>query len=332
MKKFINNPEDFTSETLEGILLAHSDKVKSIREDNKGLVRTDSPIKDKVAIVTGGGAGHLPLFLGYIGEGMLDGASVGEVFTAASAQQMLDVTKAVNSGKGVLYIYGNYSGDVMNFDMASELAEIEGISVESVVGKDDIGSMPKSKMDERRGVAGIFYLYKLASAKASLGYNLEEVKKFADYVNQQVKTIGVALEPCILPNVGKPNFELEENEMEIGIGIHGEPGISKETIKSSDEIAVQLVDEILKDFDQKPQNVSVLVNGLGSTPYEELYIIYRKVHYYLQEQGIDICKSFVGEYATSLEMKGLSVSVLNTDQEIRELLETPFNTPFHVQS
>src|SRR5699024_6922579 len=169
------------------------------------------------------------------------------------------------SGKGVLYIYVNYSGDVMNFDMASELAEMEGINVESVVGKDDIGSMPKSKMNERRGVAGIFYLYKLASAKASLGYSLEEVKKFADHVNQQIKTIGVAIEPCILPNIGKPNFNLKEDEMEIGIGIHGEPGISKETIKSSDEIAIQLVDKILEDFEQKPENVSILVNGLGST-------------------------------------------------------------------
>src|SRR5699024_1744020 len=154
----------FTSEALEGLLLAHPDKLKSIREDNKGLIRADAPIEGKVAIVTGGGGGHLPLFLGYIGEGMLDGASVGETFTAASAQQMLDVTRAVDSGKGVLYIYGNYSGDVMNFDMASELAEMEGINVESVVGEDDIGSMPKSKMNERRGVAGIFYLYKLASA------------------------------------------------------------------------------------------------------------------------------------------------------------------------
>src|SRR5699024_10743591 len=172
-------------------------------------------------------------------------------------QQMLDVTKAVDGGKGVLYIYGNYSGDVMNFDMAAELANMQGINVETVVGKDDIGSMPKEQKEDRRGVAGIFYLYKLASANANLGHTMDDVKEFTDRVNEQIKTIGVALEPCILPNVGKPNFNLKDGEMEIGIGIHGEPGISKESIKSSDEIAVQLVDKILEDFDNKPENVSI---------------------------------------------------------------------------
>src|SRR5690625_1155662 len=233
---------------------------------------------------------------------------------------MFDVTKAVHGGKGVLYIYGNYSGDVMNFDMAAEMAELEGIRVETVVGKDDVASMPKNMKEDRRGVAGIYFLYKLASAKAAQGHSLNEVKSFAEKVNNRIKTIGVALSPCILPTVGKPNFNLGDNEMEIGMGIHGEPGIERGTIESANEIAVKLVDRLLEDFDEQPKIVSVLVNGLGATPYEELYIMYREVHHYLNEKGIKICKSFVGEYATSLEMTGLSVSILDTDVEMRSLL------------
>ncbi|WP_026701877.1 dihydroxyacetone kinase subunit DhaK [Salibacterium aidingense] len=333
MKKFMNEPENFINETLEGLLSAHPNKLRSVREDNKALVRADAPVENKVAIVTGGGAGHLPLFLGYIGKGMVDGASVGEVFTASSAQQMLDTTKAVESGKGVLYIYGNYSGDVMNFDMAAEMAEEDGIRVETVIGKDDIASMPIEQKEDRRGVAGIFYLYKLAAAKAEQGANLEELKEFTEKVNNQVKTIGVALSPCVLPNVGKPAFTIEEDSMEIGMGIHGEPGIEKGSLQTADEIASNLIEKILQDYgNEKVENVSVLINGLGSTPLEELYIVYRKVSLILKDKGIDICKAYVGQYATSLEMTGLSISLLNTNEEIRSLLELPFSTPFHEQS
>lgn len=329
----MNNPEQFVDEMLEGLLLAHPDIIKSVRSDNRALVRATSPVKDKVAIVTGGGSGHLPLFLGYIGSGMLDGASVGEVFAASSVQQMLDATKAVDGGKGVLYVYGNYSGDCMNFDMSAELSGLEGIRVETVVGKDDVASMPKELREQRRGVAGIFYLYKIASAKAETGADLDEVKKITEKVNQSVRSMGVALSPCILPAVGKPNFTLGQDEMEIGMGIHGEPGIKRGKLESADTIAETLVTSILTDFEgeQDVKEVSVLVNGLGATPLEELYIIYRKVHTFLNERGIKVYKSFVGEYATSMEMTGLSLSILNLDNEMKELLDMPFETPFHVQ-
>jgi phosphoenolpyruvate---glycerone phosphotransferase subunit DhaK len=333
MKKFVNNPEYFVDEMLEGLLLAHSNQIKSVRSDNRALVRKDAPVKNKVAIVTGGGSGHLPLFLGYIGKGMLDGASVGEVFAASSVQQMLDATRAVDGGQGVLYVYGNYGGDVMNFEMAAELAEIEGIRVESVVGKDDVASMPKELEEQRRGVAGIFYLYKLAAAKAESGASLDEVKAITEKANQSVRSMGVALSPCILPAVGKPNFTLGEGEMEIGMGIHGEPGIKRGKLESADSVAETLITSILADFEgeQEVKEVSILVNGLGATPLEELYIVYRKVHNYLTERGIKVYKSFVGEYATSMEMTGLSVSLLNLDEEMKELLDSPFETPFHVQ-
>ncbi|MBD1381998.1 dihydroxyacetone kinase subunit DhaK [Metabacillus arenae] len=333
MKKFINDPDDFVDEMLEGILLANPNHLRSIRDDNRGLVRIDAPVKNKVAIVTGGGSGHLPLFLGYVGKGMLDGASVGEVFAASSVQQMLDVTRAVDGGEGVLYVYGNYSGDVMNFEMAAELAETEGIRVESVVARDDVGSMPKEFEDQRRGVAGIFYLYKIASAKAATGASLDEVKAVTEKVNNSVRSIGVALSPCILPSVGKPNFKLGEDEMEIGMGIHGEPGIKRGKIDSADKIAESLVVAILEDLytNQEIKEVSVLVNGLGSTPLEELYVVYRKIHHHLENKGIKVYKVFIGEYATSLEMTGLSVSLLNLDEELKDLLDMPFETPFHVQ-
>lgn len=333
MKKFINHPDKFVDEMLEGILLANPDILKSARDDNRAIVRKDSPIKNKVAVVTGGGSGHLPLFMGYIGEGMLDGASIGNVFAASSIQQMLDVTRAVDGGKGVLYVYGNYDGDVMNFDMAAELAEAEGITVKSVVGNDDVASMPKEMADRRRGVAGIFFIYKIAGAKAETGACLEEVEAIAKDVKQSVKSMGVSLSPCIIPEVGSPNFSISEGFMEVGMGIHGEPGIRTEEIKPADEITETIIDLLLEDYDDRDsvKEVSLLINGLGSTPLEELYIIYRSAHRYLESKGIKIYKSFVGEYATSLEMAGMSISILNMKDEFKPYLDMPFKTAFHVQ-
>lgn len=333
MKKIMNDPGKVVDEMLEGLLLAHPDKVKSVRDDNRAIVRVDAPIKGKVGIVTGGGSGHLPLFIGYIGKGMLDGAAVGNIFASPSSRQMLDATKAVNGGAGVLYIYGNYGGDVMNFDLAMELAELEGIRVESVVGTDDVASMPKGSESQRRGVAGIFYLYKLAAAKAETGAALDEVKRVAEKANANVRTMGVALSPCILPEVGRPTFQIGNDEMEIGMGIHGEPGIRRGVIESADQIAEHILSSILADLPMDSgEEVSVLVNGLGATPLEELYIVYRKVHMLLEEKGLRIYRPYIGEYATSLEMAGLSVSILRLDEELRELLDVPFVTPFHVQS
>lgn len=333
MKKFINDPEKVVDDMLEGLLLAHPDKLKSVRNDNRALVRADAPVKEKVAIATGGGSGHLPLFLGYVGKGMLDGVAVGDIFASPSSQQMLDVTRSIHGGAGVLYIYGNYGGDVMNFDMAAELAELEGIHVETVVATDDVASMPKGREHQRRGVAGMFYLYKLAAAKAEAGASLDEVKRIAEKANANVRTMGVALTPCILPAVGRPTFEIGVGEMEIGMGIHGEPGIQHGKIETADEVAETLVSSILKDLPiEKGSDVSVLINGLGATPLEELYIMYRAVHKLLEEKGIHIYHRYIGEYATSLEMAGLSVSILRLDDELRELLDVPFSTPFLIQN
>ncbi|WP_210037623.1 dihydroxyacetone kinase subunit DhaK [Paenibacillus sepulcri] len=333
MKKLINDPENVAVEMLEGLLLAHSDQLRSVRSDNRALVRAEAPVEGKVGIATGGGSGHLPLFLGYVGKGMLDGVAVGDIFASPSSQQMLDVTRAINGGKGVLYIYGNYGGDVMNFDMAMELADLEGIQVERVVATDDVASMPKGHEEQRRGVAGMFYLYKLAAAKAELGGSLEEVKRIAEKANDNVRTMGVAMTPCILPAVGRPTFEIGDGEMEIGMGIHGEPGIHRGEMRTADSVAETLVASILDDMPvEKGGSVSVLINGLGATPLEELYIVYRAVHQLLKQRDITIYSHYIGEYATSLEMAGMSISILRVDDEFRELLKFPFTTPFRIQN
>jgi phosphoenolpyruvate---glycerone phosphotransferase subunit DhaK len=332
MKKFINNPENVVDDMLEGLLLAHPDQLRSIRSDNRALVRADAPVQNKVALATGGGSGHLPLFLGYVGKGMLDGVAVGDIFASPSSKQMLEVTQAIHGGKGVLYIYGNYGGDVMNFDTAAELANLENIRVESVVATDDVASMPKGLEHQRRGVAGMFYIYKLAAAKADTGADLDEVKATAEKVNARVRTMGVALSPCILPAVGHPTFEVGDGEMEVGMGIHGEPGIQRGQIQSAEVVAKTLVTSILHDMPiGKGEKVSVLINGLGATPLEELYIIYKAVHTLLEGLGIEMHNRYIGEFATSLEMAGLSVSILHLDDELSELVDAPFITPFRVQ-
>lgn len=331
MKKFINKPENVVTEMLEGLLAAHPDLLKSV-DNVKNLVRKDAPVQNKVGIVSGGGSGHLPLFLGYIGKGMLDGVAVGEIFASPSSKQILDVTKSVDSGKGVLYLYGNYGGDVMNFDMAREMAEMEGIRTATVIGTDDVASMPKGQESQRRGVAGLFYLYKIAAAKAEEGATLEEVAEIARYANENVRTMGVALSPCTLPEVGKPTFTIEDGKMELGMGIHGEPGYYKGDIQTADEVAETLAAKIYDDLSlQDGSEVSVLVNGLGATPLEELYIVFRKVKNIFEEKNIAINRVYIGEYATSLEMAGLSISVLKLNEELKSLLNAPFVTPFHVQ-
>jgi dihydroxyacetone kinase len=332
MKKFLNHPEKVVDEMLEGLLLAHSDLLRSVRSDNRALVRVDAPVHNKVAISTGGGSGHLPLFLGYVGKGMLDGVAVGDIFASPSSKQMLDVTRAIHGGKGVLYIYGNYGGDVINFDTAAELADLEDIRVETVVATDDVASMPKGYEQQRRGVAGLFYLYKLAAAKAETGADLDEVKRIAEKANARVRTMGVALSPCILPAVGHPTFQVAEGEMEVGMGIHGEPGIQRGSLQTADEVAATIVSAILQDMPiEKGEKVSVLINGLGATPLEELYIIYKAVYSLLTDQGIHINCRYIGEFATSLEMAGLSVSILHLDDELCRLMEAPFVTPFRIQ-
>lgn len=332
MRKLINEPKDFVDEMLKGIYAAHSDMVRPVNSDLiRCLVRAATK-QGKVGLATGGGSGHLPLFLGYVGEGMLDGCSIGGVFQSPSAEQMLAVTRAIDGGAGVLYIYGNYGGDVMNFDMAAEMAEMEGIRVMQVVAGEDVASAPKGKEDKRRGVAGIFYVYKIAGAYAEEMASLDEVKRVADKVCANVRTMGVALSPCTIPEVGRPTFELGEGEMEIGMGIHGEPGVRRGPLMKADQVVDEMLYPILRDLPfSRDDEVSVLINGLGATPKEELYILYRRVAQVLKDEGISVYRVYIGEFATSLEMAGASITLLRLDDELKRLLAKPANTPFFVQ-
>ena len=333
MRKIINDPKNFVNEMIEGILAAHPEQLNCVNNDLRCLVRSDSRKPGKVGLSTGGGSGHLPLFLGYVGKGMLDGCAVGNVFASPSAKQMLEVTKAIDSGSGVLYIYGNYGGDVMNFDMAAEMADMEDIRVEQIVAGEDVASSPKGEEDKRRGVAGIFFVYKIAGACAEEMASLDEVKRVAKKVCANVRTMGVGLSPCILPEMGKPTFEMDEGQMEIGIGIHGEPGIGKGELKSADEIVEKIMESILEDLPYKSgDEVSVLVNGLGATPKEELYVVYRKVAQILKDKKINVYHPYIGEFATSMEMAGMSISLLRLDNELKELLKKSADTPFFVQA
>ncbi len=289
-------------------------------------------MQGKVALATGGGSGHLPVFLGYVGRGLLDGCAVGEVFNSPSADQMLTVTKRIDGGKGVVYIYGNYSGDVMNFDMSSEMAEMEDIEVRTVLVRDDVASAPPQEAARRRGVAGMVFAFKCAGARADQGGSLDEVAAAAEKALANTRSMGVALSSCTVPMAGRPTFSIGDDEMEIGMGIHGEPGVKREKLQSADEITARMTEAILADL--KPQageRVAVMVNGLGATPPEELYIIYRKVHEILSGQGIAVHRAYVGEYATSMEMAGASITLMRVDDELAELLDYPAHSPFFTQ-
>ena len=329
MKKILNNPTNFVNEMLDGLYRAHGHMVTHVGDDVRALVRANAPVAGKVALATGGGSGHLPVFLGYVGQGMLDGCAIGDVFQSPSADQMLEVTKRIHGGKGVLYIYGNYGGDVMNFDMATEMADMEGIEVRTVLVKDDVASATSDRADTRRGVAGMVFAFKIGGAKADLGGSLEEVEAATKKALEHTRTMGVALGPCILPAVGKPGFTVPDGEMELGMGIHGEPGIRRGPLETADEIADAIVSTINKDMPLgSGDRVAVMVNGLGATPPEELYILFRRVHQIFQGQGVSVHRAFVGEYATSLEMPGASITVMKLDDELQALLDHPAHTPF----
>ena len=321
-KKIINDPYKVVDEMVEGIVLAHHDILKFANNNKRAVVRKDAPIKDKVGILIGGGSGHEPAFVGYVGKGLADGAAIGNVFASPSPDPVVEATKAISGGKGVVYMYGNYAGDIMNFDMAAELCAAENITVKTVLVTDDIASAPIDNKKDRRGVAGDFYVFKIAGAAADKGLDINEVCRLTEKANDNTLSMGVALGPCSLPHTLEPSFILEDNEMEIGLGIHGEAGVRKGEIKSADEITTELMNIILKELNNASK-VSVLVNGLGSTPLMELYIMFKKVKEILDKNKIEIHSSFVGEYVTSLEMNGASITLLKLDEDLQPLLENP---------
>ena len=335
MKKFLNQPEHFIDEMLEGLYAAYPNELAPAADHLRSLC-VKHPVKGKVGIATGGGSGHLPLFLGYVGSGMLDGCAVGDVFQSPSAEEMLNVTKAVDQGQGVLYIYGNYNGDIFNFKMAADMADMEAdITVKQIIAGDDAASGPRTaecEKSQRRGVAGIFFVYKVAGAAAAMMKSLDEVYAAAQKAAQQVSTMGVALAPCTVPRIGKPSFTIGDADMEIGMGIHGEAGIRRGPIKIADEIVTEIITPLVQDLQlQSGDECAVLINGLGATPLEEQFVVNRKVHALLKEQGIHVWTTYVGEYATSLEMTGMSISLMKLDEEMKTYLSAEANTPFFKQ-
>ncbi|HWL23417.1 MAG TPA: dihydroxyacetone kinase subunit DhaK [Ureibacillus sp.] len=333
MKKLINNPNNVVDEMIEGYVKSHPQHVKQLLENKRSLITAKETREGKVGILIGGGSGHEPAFMGYVGDGMADGVAIGNIFASPPPDPILEVTRAIDKGAGVVYVYGNYAGDVMNFGMAAELADLEyGTQVGMVLVTDDVASAPKEESEKRRGIAGEFFVTKAAGAAADKGYNLEDVVRVAKKANDHTRTMGVGLTPCSLPQTGKPSFELEENEMEIGLGHHGEPGIEKGELQPADQVADRLVNDILADMPiEKGEKVAVLVNGLGSTTRMELYIMFRRVEQILSEKGIKIHYSYVGDYSTSLEMGGCSVTLMKLDDELTELVDYPADCPMYVQ-
>ena len=329
MKKFINDPFDVVDEMLEGFLDVHRQQVRKL-ETARTIVRADAPVKGKVGVVTGGGSGPNPAFIGFIGKGMLDAVAVGEIFTSPPPLAVFEAAKATNGGRGILFLLGNYSGDVMNFGLAVDMCRDEGIPVEQVIATDDVGSGPRERPSNRRGVVGEFFAWKLAGAKAESGGSLEECKAVAEKVNQCTRTLGVAITPCTVPAKGTPTFTLTEDEMEYAVGHHGEPGTAKIKMRSANEIAEKMLDDVIKDLPFKSgDEVAVLINGLGGTPPLELYICYRRVKQLLDQGKIKIYKPFVGEFFTALEMAGFSVTLMKLDEETKKLLDAPANTPYY---
>ncbi|WP_373164637.1 dihydroxyacetone kinase subunit DhaK [Agathobaculum sp. Marseille-P7918] len=333
MRKIINSADTFVQDTMEGIIAAYGDKVKLLNDDFRVLL-SNYPTQDgKVGIVTAGGSGHLPVFLGYVGKGLLDGCAVGEVFASPASEKMADMIRACDRGNGVLCLYGNYNGDIFNFRMACDEVEFDDIETRQVLVRDDVASSPKENADKRRGVAGMVYAFKVAGAAADRMMSLDEVAAVAEKALANIRTMGVALSPCIVPKVGKPTFTIADDEIEIGMGIHGEAGIEVRKMMTADEIAETLVETITKDMPlQSGDEVSVMVNGLGGTPMEEQLIVYRRVHQLLEDMGVSVVMPHIGEYATSMEMAGLSVTIFKLDAELKELLQAPAESPFYTNS
>ena len=323
-KKIINEGARAVDEMLAGILAAHPGHLRQVEGSPRAIVARHGPRPGKVGLVIGGGSGHEPTFVGFVGKGLADAAAVGNVFASPPPDPILECTRAVSGGAGVLYMYGNYAGDVMNFDMAAEMAAMDDIEVRTVLTTDDVASAPRDRRERRRGVAGNFFIFKAAGAACDKGLSLDEVERVARKANDRTFTMGVALAPCSLPETRRPNFEIGDDEIEIGMGIHGEPGVARGTLRPADAIVDEMMDRILGEMGAAGgDRVAVLVNGLGSTPLMELYIMNRRVKARLDAAGIGVHATWVGNWCTSLEMAGASVTCMHLDAELSAMLDHP---------
>ena len=317
MKKLINKADYLVDQMLDGLVKANPEKIIRIEGTNV-IARADAPVEGKVGLISGGGSGHEPAHAGYVGKGMLDCAIAGDVFTSPTPDQVLEAIKKANSGKGVFMVIKNYQGDVMNFEMAKEMAEMEDIEVDYIIVADDIAV---EKKEDRRGVAGTIFVHKTLGAMAENGASLAEIKEMAEKITADIKSIGIATKPCTNPSDGKESFSLEDNEFEMGIGIHGEEGIQKEEMKSADEIVKEMLDRLLVEIDDKDSQYAVLLNGMGATPEMELYVVNNSLSDYLAEKNIKVARTYIGNFMTSMDMAGFSITLYKVDEERLKLLD-----------
>ena len=327
MKKLINDPANYVEEMLDGLCMAHPGLTR-VGDDKRAIARAQGMRKGKVGVVSGGGSGHLPLFTGYVGEGLLDACAIGNVFEGPTINSCQDAIAAANGGAGVLCLFGNYGGDKMNFEMASEFAAMDDVQTRTVLGTDDIASAKPEEAEKRRGVAGLIFAYKTAGAMAATGADLETVATIAQQTVDRTRTIGVGTSSCQIPGAAGPNFEIGDDEIEMGMGIHGEPGIWRKQMRPADALVDEMIDMLLAERPNDTSRVSILVNSLGSTPFEELFILYRRAAEKLDAAGLTIVRPLIGPFVTSMEMGGASISLCFLDEEIESLLGAPANCPF----
>jgi len=325
VQRILNNPDNVVDEMLNGFLKVHADIVEAT--DNSRVVKAKNIPDGKVGVITGGGSGHKPAFIGYVGKNMCDAAAVGEICSSPTAAAFLDACKSADQGQGVACLYGNYSGDNMNVKMAVRMAKKAGITMKTVVANDDVASAPKDQAEKRRGVAGEIFMWKAGGAKAAMGGTLDEVIAAAAKAINHTRSVGIGLTPCTLPAVGHPNFEIKDGTMEVGIGHHGEPGIEVCELETAKQMAKRMVDVVLPDYPfESGDEVAVLVSGLGATPVMELYVLYDEINQILTEKGIKTYRAYVGNYFTSMEMMGATLTVMKLDDELKEYLDMPVNT------
>lgn len=324
MQRFINDSDHVVDDMLQGYVKAH--KTVRLSKKNQRVITVKEKIPGKVGVISGGGSGHEPAFLGYVGKNMLDAVAVGEVFSSPTVSQFHQAIKEADNGAGVAVLFGNYAGDTMNVKMAIEEAEDDEIEVKYVLAKDDIASSPKETKEKRHGLAGGFFMWKVGGARAAKGGTLDEVIHSAQSVADKTRSICVGLEPLVIPAVGKPNFTIEEGKMEFGIGHHGEAGIRMENLKPADEVAIEMTNAILEDFDFKePKELAIMISGFGATPKMESYILYNQVEKTLVDKGHTVWKAYIGDFATSLNMNGISLTIVELDEEIKELMKVEAN-------